>query len=328
MTIDQQRSNVAKKLQPQQIKTPSMLGISVIVCTRNRGAGIHSTVATILANRSPSFELIIIDQSTSQATAEAVASFNIDSRLRYITSATRGLSVARNIGMAEAQGELVLMTDDDCDVAEDWVAQMAAAFDRHPEVACVFCDVSEGLHNKEEGFIPHNIHSHDMIIERITEYKPGIGVGAGMGLRRSMAQEVGGFDELLGAGMDFASGEEVDMVLRLLLKGRPIYHTKSTHVIHYGFRTHAEGRNLVRGYMYGSSAVYAKLMKCGHWNVLPLYLKVIYSSVLTVIIDSVRKGKLPPVFGRISYLIKGFIRAWSLRVDRKSVLFLPISHKI
>jgi glycosyltransferase involved in cell wall biosynthesis len=295
--------------------------VSVVVCTRNRGESIASTVRTLLDNTYLCFELIIIDQSTNESTAEAVAPFLGDKRLRYLRSATSGLSVARNLGLADAQHEIVLMTDDDCDAPTDWIAKMVAAFQRYPQVACVFCDVAQGPFDSAKGFIPYCIHEKESLVTHISKYEPGVGIGAGMGLRRPVAQQIGGFDPLLGAGMELASGEEVDLVLRLLLNGYHVYHTKSTSVVHHGFRTYEEGRKLTRSYMYGSSALYAKLIKCGHWSVLPLFLQVIWISVFVVIWDNLRRGKIPPVLGRIEYLFKGFIRGCHMPVNQKAGTF-------
>jgi GT2 family glycosyltransferase len=313
-----------------QAKTADMvkpLLASVVVCTRNRGESIRSTVATILANTCAHFELIIVDQSTSDSTEQTVASFSSDPRLSYMRSNTRGLSTARNIGLATARSEIVLMTDDDCDVPEDWIDQMLAIFARYPKVACVFCDVTAGAHDYTKGFIPIHIHKKNMFVQRIEEYEPGAGMGAGMGLRRAAVQEIGGFDPLLGAGMDLASAEDLDIMLRLLLKGYQVYHTKSASVVHYGFRTYAESRNLIRGYIYGQSALYAKLLKCGYWRVLPLYLKSIHMNVTAVAIASLRQRQLPRILGRIVYLIKGFMLGLRLPVNRKKALFLQTDSK-
>lgn len=300
--------------------------VSVVVCTRNRGASISSTVETILANKYQDFELIIIDQSTNDSTEEAVTPFLDNRRLRYIRSSTRGLSVARNIGLHEAQYDIVLMTDDDCDIPDDWIAKMVEIFVDHPQVTCVFCDVKAGDFDSNQGFIPYCIHKQETLVKGVTRYEPGAGIGAGMGIRRAATQALGGFDELLGAGMDFASGEELDLVLRLLLKGNQIYHTKKTSVIHYGFRTHNEGRKLMRGYMYGSSAVYAKILKCGHWIIIITYLKMIWVSIGMLILESLRQRKLPPILGRITHLVKGFIVGWQIPVNRTKILFTPGTH--
>jgi GT2 family glycosyltransferase len=134
-------------------------------------------------------------------------------------------------------------------------------------------------------------------------------------------QKIGGFDPMLGAGMDLASAEDLDIMLRLLLKGYQVYHTKSVSVVHHGFRTYAESRNLIRGYIYGQSALYAKLLRCGHWRTLPLYLKSIHMNVTAVLIDSLRKRQVPRIVGRIIYLAKGFVRGFQLPVNRTDALF-------
>ncbi len=128
--------------------------VSAIVCTRNRGDSIVRTIESILANTYPRFEPIVVDQSTDDRTAAAAAPFLADARLRYIRSDTRGVSTARNIGLAEARAEVVLFTDDDCEVPPDWVEQMARIFRQHARVAVAFCSVEAVGHDTSKGFIP------------------------------------------------------------------------------------------------------------------------------------------------------------------------------
>lgn len=296
-------------------------GVSVIVCTRNRGESITDTISTILANTHPSFELIIIDQSTDDKTGQTVAHFEKDPRLRYLHSKTKGLSKARNIGWKMARSEIILMTDDDCDIPPNWIAQMDSLFKQHPQVGCIFCDVDEGSHDKTKGFIPFHIHEKEMFVRKIKDYKPGAGMGAGMGLRRCAIEKVNGFDEQLGAGVDLASAEDLDMSLRLVLNGYHIYHTKSVTVIHHGFRTYAQARHLIRGYIYGQSAMYTKFLRCGYWSTLTLYIKSIHMNITGVIILCLKERKIPRVAGRIIYLFKGFIQGWKLPINRTSGLF-------
>jgi len=108
--------------------TTDLPQVTVLICTRDRGDLIHATIRSVLANTYPRFDLLIVDQSSEISTARAVAEFCGDSRLRYIHTATQGLSIARNIGLAFCHSDLVLMTDDDCEVPPDWISEMVALF--------------------------------------------------------------------------------------------------------------------------------------------------------------------------------------------------------
>src|SRR5687768_11128779 len=76
--------------------------VSVVVCTRNRGESIVSTLETLLANDYANFEVVVVDQSTDDLTEQVMPRFLKDKRLRYFRSTTKGLGRARNIGMGKA----------------------------------------------------------------------------------------------------------------------------------------------------------------------------------------------------------------------------------
>src|SRR5690349_12569414 len=95
--------------------------ISVVICTRNRGDSIAATLDTIVTNTHSNFEVIVVDQSTNQDTFNAIRRFQSVECFQYIQSDTQGVSRARNIGLARARGDIVVFTDDDCTVPENWL---------------------------------------------------------------------------------------------------------------------------------------------------------------------------------------------------------------
>src|SRR5438034_11558925 len=111
------------------------LSISVNIPTRNRPAHAAECVATLLAT-SGFDELILIDQSDGTATEEALSKI-YDSRFRYVRTPTRGVTIARNIGIELSKGTIIACTDDDCRVAADWAASIGSVFAADPEVAVV-----------------------------------------------------------------------------------------------------------------------------------------------------------------------------------------------
>src|SRR4029453_12171805 len=90
--------------------------ISALVCTYGRGRLVVDTVASILANTHPNFELVVVDQSKHNEPVAALRSFSTDPRLRYLKSATIGKGDALNVGLIETKGSAIVITDDDCTV--------------------------------------------------------------------------------------------------------------------------------------------------------------------------------------------------------------------
>ncbi len=299
--------------------TPEL--VSAVVCTRNRGDSIVQTIESILANTYPRFELIVVDQSTDDRTAAAAAPFLADARLRYIRSDTRGVSTARNIGLAEARSEVVVFTDDDCEVPANWVEQMARIFCEYTRVAVAFCSVEAVGHDASKGFIPAYRCRGSLRLTSVVDKCRARGMGAGLAVRRTPVQAIGGFDELLGPGARFPDCEDGDLAVRALLFGHEVYETDAVAVLHYGFRTYAEGRALSRRNWLGIGAAYAKPLKSGHWRfaVVPLY-ELLVHAIGPPLRDAVHL-KRPQGLARVINFLWGFAQGWRTPVDKETLLF-------
>src|SRR4051812_31150414 len=89
--------------------------IGVIIPTRDRGDSVVRTIQSILNGDLLDIDLIVVDQSESDDTGFAVSEFLSDKRFRYIRSKTRGVSIARNIGVGYTSAPIIANTDDDCE---------------------------------------------------------------------------------------------------------------------------------------------------------------------------------------------------------------------
>jgi glycosyltransferase involved in cell wall biosynthesis len=296
--------------------------VSVVICTRNRGARVVQTLHSVFANQYPSFEVIVVDQSANQETEYAVAAFRKDPRFREIRSTTVGTGKSRNIGLRAARGELVAYTDDDCTVPEDWIAQLTRFLSAYPKIAVGFCSVLPGPHLSKLGTIPNHKYARDRVIRRLSEYYSSIGMGAGMVVRRTMALSLGGFDEQLGPGSKFPSAEDHDIAIRALVHGFCIGEMARTWVVHDGFRTHAQFRDLTRRDWVAIGAAYGKYLRCLQ---IAIVLPIGYNSLVRGIIEPlVRLAHLqkPHGFRRLFYLWRGICLGVLAPIDRLSYLFL------
>lgn len=112
--------------------------ISVVVCTRNRAVPLAQLLESMAAMRVPEslfWELLVVDNGSTDATAAVIASFAGRLPIRYTHEGRPGLSNARNHGVAQARGRYICWTDDDTVVDGEWLAAYAAAFEAHPEAA-------------------------------------------------------------------------------------------------------------------------------------------------------------------------------------------------
>jgi len=110
--------------------------ISVIITTYNRAALVEQTVASVLDQSCQDFELIVVDDGSSDSTAQTLARFG--DRIRYVRQPNSGLSHARNQGLSLARGDYIAILDDD-DLWQPYkLALQLQIMERFPELAFTF----------------------------------------------------------------------------------------------------------------------------------------------------------------------------------------------
>ena len=85
---------------------------SIVMAAFNAAATVRSAIGSVLAQTNPDLELIVVDDGSTDGTAEALASVP-DPRVRAISQPNRGPAAARNAGIAEARGGYVAFLDSD-----------------------------------------------------------------------------------------------------------------------------------------------------------------------------------------------------------------------
>src|SRR5262249_16727476 len=146
------------------------------------------------------FELVVVDQSKNDETREALRKFSTDPRLKYLKSPTVGKGYALNAGLTQTRGQVVAITDDDCVVPPHWLETFATIFAAYPKVAIAFCCVEAGEYDSTAGFVPEYVRECDRMLTTTHDAREVRGLGAGIAVRRSMVENLGGFDPMLGPG--------------------------------------------------------------------------------------------------------------------------------
>jgi GT2 family glycosyltransferase len=289
-------------------RTPN---VSVVICTRNRGSEIVRTIESIIANDFTEFELIIIDQSTTNDTQVAVAPFLSDGRVRYVRTDQTGVSRSRNRSLSEASCEFVLNTDDDCVVATDWIAANLRALMAEPRAAIVFGDVIAPDVQAANFYTPESRARSDFVVRSIWSWKStdgaNVGIGASMAMRKSMLAAIGGFDTSLGPGSPLQNAEDTDISLRAVLAGQRIVRTRAVRVTHFGARHHDDYRQLMRVTMLALGAVNGKLFRRHPIAAAWYFVGLGWRTIARVVIVDLVHLRRPPVLGRAKYLVQGLV---------------------
>jgi glycosyltransferase involved in cell wall biosynthesis len=112
--------------------------ISATVITRNRAEVLARTLPTVLQQDLPagSFEVIVVDDGSSDATAQLLEAQSADRHLRVFRQAPRGVSAARNAALKAARGKFVVFLDDDllCEPGLLRAHAIAHAREPHPGI--------------------------------------------------------------------------------------------------------------------------------------------------------------------------------------------------
>jgi glycosyltransferase involved in cell wall biosynthesis len=301
--------------------------ISAVVCTRNRGDRIVPTITTLLANDQPDFEVLVVDQSPGDETEEALAPFRHDQRFRYERIASTGIGPSRNYAVDAARAELIAFTDDDCAVPEDWLSTIVRLFGEHPTIGMLYCNVKPAPYDPSLGFVPTYERPGDHLVDSMIAKCRGRGIGAGMAMRRSIVQSVGNFDATLGADFPGVVGEEGDLTVRVILNGHPVLETDQTYVVHDGFRTWQQGKDLTRRNFIGIGLVCCKPLRCGHLRAIVV---VLYEGVVVALggpLRSLLRGRPPRGLRAFWFFWVGFVRGLRHPIDKRTMCYVPAAER-
>jgi GT2 family glycosyltransferase len=182
------------------------LPASVIVCTRNGAARIGACLRALQLQTHPDFEIIVVDDGSTDGTARLVAEEFPDVKLLQLPAA--GLSAARNAGAAAARGEILAYTDDDCEPDEEWLERLAEEFVRGKWDAVGGPNLAPSPGNLGEAVVAAapGAPSHVMLDDQEAEHLPG----CNLAVQRAAFDKAGGFDPRF-----VTAGDDVDFCWRL-----------------------------------------------------------------------------------------------------------------
>lgn len=229
-----------RELRPQDI--------SVVVCTRDRPGMLADALASIRQNCHPDLEVIVVDSASRQPSTREVAEA---AGYRYVRSDIPGLSIARNIGLMTSSRSIVVYTDDDCEAEPGWDTVLLRHFNR-PAVGAV---TGQMRHQGEP--VPGDR------VATFTTTAKGLDAGHGaiMAFRRDLLLQIGGFDEVLGAGRRLAGAEDLDMFCRVIAAGSIIINDPECVAVHMNTRDEDDFAALMRGYGLGLGALGNKWLR-------------------------------------------------------------------
>jgi O-antigen biosynthesis protein len=220
---------------------PEAPRVSVVVCTYNGGRTLEQCLRSLAVLDYPGYEVIVVDDGSTDNTREVLerlqigdcrlqtenqsAISNLQSAMKVVHQANRGLSAARNVGLQLATGEIVAYTDSDCFADPDWLTHLVAQL-THSGAAAVG---GPNLTPEDGGLAacvaaspgqPTHVLEGDQVAEHIP--------GCNMAFRRDALLAINGFDPQYRK-----AGDDVDVCWRLQHAGYWITFAPGAFVWHH-----------------------------------------------------------------------------------------------
>jgi glycosyltransferase involved in cell wall biosynthesis len=140
--------------------------ITVAVPTHNRPQLLREALASVAAQTYPEWEVVVVDDGSLSPVSESTLREMLGERFILVRNdQAQGIAAAKNAGIAAARGEVVLHLDDDDLLTPTALAQIAAAYDRHPELECLFVNV-EPFGTYAPGTADNQSHALSRLLER------------------------------------------------------------------------------------------------------------------------------------------------------------------
>jgi GT2 family glycosyltransferase len=228
--------------------------LTVVVPTHNRSEMLGRALRELLdQTASPeTYEIVVVDDGSTDETAKVVEAVGApEERLRYFRQESKGPAAARNLGVREAKGRIVVFTGDDCLPDRGFVQEHLRAHDEAGDVAVV-------------GYVTWHPEVERTPFMAFLELGPQFGFGkiedpenvlpwhfytANCSVRRHWIEEAGGFDE------DFkhAAFEDAELAYRMQKLGLRIVYRPAAKTYHHHATTFEQ--HLARQRICGRSAV-------------------------------------------------------------------------
>ena len=238
------------------LQSPS---VSIVICTRNRAENLSQTLESLRLIDVPAAmncELIVVDNGSTDSTKQVARNFELPGmEMKYIFEPKAGQVRARNTGLDNSMGDVILFTDDDVQPPRHWIAGMSA-----PILADEADAVAGGVRLAPHLLRPWMTPLHRAMLASTESLDPNNLeqlVGANMAFSRRVLSRVPRFDAELGPG---ALGFYDDTLFALQLReaGSRLaaaldveveHHPQSSRLLHQNYRDMATKLGRSMGYV-------------------------------------------------------------------------------
>lgn len=200
--------------------------ISVIIPAHNAAATIERTLRSVADQSSSRWQIIVVDDGSSDETAHLVQSWNArDGGVQLVQQPQAGVSAARNRGLREATGRWVLFLDADDFITAGYFAAALAMLDADPTLGGVRCRWSYESSSGLREMMADPLSAAGTTLRSATTRTCPLAIHACI-LDRALLDSIGGFDPTLAVGEDWELWNRVgrsDVQLGVLAEAHAVY---------------------------------------------------------------------------------------------------------
>lgn len=232
--------------------------VSLVLATVGRTDDVERCLRSMAAQTDRHLEVLLVDQNADDRLKPCVEmARSLGLNIRHLRMENSSLSGARNLGISASRGEIIGFPDDDCWYEPEVIAQLRSAFSADQRIAGVVANWVE-----QAAVRPSVMTGQALSYQAWRDFRGGDASSISLFFKRSVFEQLSGFDERMGVGQWFGAAEETDFVLRALAIGARVQRLPAARVHHaFGLPPKgsfsARGRS-VRARARGTGAIYAK----------------------------------------------------------------------
>ena len=224
-----------------------MLSCSLIIATLGRKQELARLLDSLATQTRPPSQIILVDQNPQGYLEKTLEPYRAALPLVILTAEPKGVSLARNIGLEYADGDIIAFPDDDCWYLPDTLERVCQCFDAGPALdGLIVAWAEQPCARKPSG--------HLTTVDAVDAFRRA---GTLVQFYRSHTLTDVRYDPLLGpgTGLPYGCGEDTDYLLQILKKGHGVKRSEEVLVGHPEPDTRAPGfvaktRAYAQGRMY------------------------------------------------------------------------------
>ena len=228
--------------------------VSLIMPTINVTKELDLFLTSLTKQTYENFELVIVDQNADNSVLDLIIKYEELFEIKYLKSPEKGISLNRNKGLFLMDGDIVAFPDDDCEYQPNTIEKVVEFFKENTNERIYSCRTLE----KGKDFGTGKMLDYDTEINLSNAEDTVKSITFFVNFHR---EDLELFDEYLGVGALFGSGEETDYVLRLLHKGFKGYYFSNDIIYHPAKKGNYDDLERAYKYALGYGALVKKEVK-------------------------------------------------------------------